>query len=116
MFYVGYADKRWVRARLNEYFSGSDLNGLGVVVLDLALNDAEWLRPRLKAVEDKHPTEAVRWMKDAMERKDIQFSILFTDSPEEAKELEDEMIERHCSTLLNRAVIKRRNEPTNGGD
>ena len=43
-----------------------------VLDLDLALNDAEWLRPRLKAVDDKHPTEAIKWMTDAMERKDIQ--------------------------------------------
>ena len=81
-------------------------------MLDLAIKDAEWLRPRLHDVEAGKPTDAVQWMKDALKQIDIQIAIQFTDSPSDAKKLEVEMIKNTMSRLCLRAVVRKRNRRT----
>ena len=110
VFYVGYAGVRGVPARLTEYAGGNDLNGLGVAALNLALNDAEWIRQRLDDVESGKSADAVQWMRDALVRVPIEISILSAGGPPEAKKLEDEMIELYEPTLLNRAVVRKRSK------
>ena len=87
---------------------GNDLNGLAEIMLDLAFADADWIRDRLTRLEGGETIRARQWMIDAVEHRiSIQVSILTTGSGEEAKRLEDELIEHYrggpgTSGLLNR--------------
>ena len=109
IFYVGEAHQRGVRARLDEYRLGNDLNGLGAVLADLALADAEFVRERLADIESGSPRTAVQWMKLAMERRNIQFSVSETEDGPSAQLLESRVLDAIPNErLLNKAAVRAR--------
>ena len=89
------------------HLQGHDLNGLAEVMLSLALNNPQWINERLLDVADDKCADAVELMRAAINRIPIEISILVT-SEDEAKTLEDEMIEHYKPQLLNRAVRRNR--------
>jgi hypothetical protein len=105
--YVGCTHRRPVVERLREYMAGRDLNGLGEAVLDLALNDADWLQSRLDDVRAGKSARAVHWAQAALQRADVEVSLAFTEPGEDARELESSTIallpHEH---LRNKAVVK----------
>jgi len=112
IFYVGEAHQRGVRERLDEYRLGNDLNGLGAVLADLALADAEFVRERLADIESGNPRTAVQWMKLAMERRNIQFSVSETEDGPSAQLLESRVLDAIPNEhLLNKAAVRARRTP-----
>jgi hypothetical protein len=107
-FYVGCTHRRPVVHRLREYMAGRDLNGLGEAVLDLALNDEEWLQSRLDGVRKHKRMTAVEWAQAALEHADVEVSLSFTDPGEAARELESKTIDALPQEhLRNKVVVKK---------
>ncbi len=109
IFYVGESHRRGVRDRLDEYRLGYDLNGLGAVLADLAFADAAFVRERLNEIESGSPKTAVQWMKAAMTRQAIEFSVTETADGPSAQALEVRVLAAiPCEHLLNKAAVRAR--------
>jgi hypothetical protein len=107
-FYVGCTHIRPVVDRLREYMAGRDLNGLGEAVLDLAVNDAEWLQYRLVEVRAGRSARTVHWARAALERADVEVSLAFTQPEEDRRELEAKTIDLLPQEhLRNKAVLRK---------
>ncbi|NMM83093.1 hypothetical protein B2J88_01700 [Rhodococcus sp. SRB_17] len=109
IFYVGESHRRGVRERLDEYRLGNDLNGLGSVLADLAFADPGFVRERLDEIESGSPRTAVQWMKLAMTRRSIEFSVAETADGQSAQVLEEQVLAALPSEhLLNKAAVRAR--------
>lgn len=108
VIYVGRGGDNRLIKRLGEYIAGHDLNGLGRALINAALNDVEWLRERLREVENGHVADAVEWMRASVTRESLQVCLLLTFTDQAAIDLEKELIQQHESTLWNAEVVRRR--------
>lgn len=103
--YVGSAGERQgqgLRGRLRVYSTGKGLvSGLGEATFDRALADPEWVRARLREIEDGSPRRAKEWGQLAIERADLEVRWTLAPDKKSAEAIEDRVIAQH-EDLWNR--------------
>lgn len=107
--YVGSAGERrgqGLRGRLRVYSTGKGLvSGLGEAAFDRALADPEWVRARLREIEDGSPRRAKEWGRLAIERADLEVRWTTAADKKSAEALEERVIAQHEGLWNRRRTI-----------
>ncbi|WP_153505883.1 GIY-YIG nuclease family protein [Cumulibacter manganitolerans] len=91
--YVGVAHARTLKARLQDYRVGTDLNGLAERAIDAALGDPDWILERVHSMQVGGPPRRARqWMREALDRSELQLATCCCDDGVSAQHLEKSVI------------------------